>query len=100
VERHQEDGSPEWLHRDQPERSDDWDCPLLQWPRHGGAMDKRGKIRLELDPVVLPQVRGQSGEARVVHLGQQPRQLLEKADVTRGDEALVADQSAGVMILA
>ena len=45
------------------------DSPLLQRPRHGGAMDKRGKVRPELDEVVLPQVRGQSGQAGAVHHG-------------------------------
>ena len=29
------------------------DSPLLQWPRHGGAMDKRRQVRPELDQVVL-----------------------------------------------
>ena len=38
------------------------DSPLLQWPRHRGAMDKRRQVRPELDQVVLPQVRGQSGQ--------------------------------------
>ena len=33
-------------------------------PRHGGAMDKRRQVRPELDEVVLPQVRGQSGQER------------------------------------
>ena len=52
------------FHRDQPELSTQRDSPLLQWPWHGGAMDKRRQIRLELDPAFLPQVRGEPGEAR------------------------------------
>ena len=48
------------LHSYQPQLSNYRDSPLLQRPRHGGAMDKRGKARPELDEVVLPQVRGQS----------------------------------------
>ena len=39
---------------------------LLQRPRHGGAMDKRGKVRPELDEVVLPQVRGLLEKAGVL----------------------------------
>ena len=70
------------------------DSPLLQWPRHGGAMDKRRQVRPELDEVVLPQVRGQSGQAGVVRTGLQLGQLHEKASLTGGNEALVVDQSA------
>ena len=51
------------------------DSPLLQWPRDGGAMDKRRQVRPELDEVVLPQVRGQSGQAGVVRTGLQLGQL-------------------------
>ena len=50
--------------------------------------------RPELDEVVLPQVRGQSGQAGVVRTGLQPGQLHEKASLTGGNEALVVDQSA------
>ena len=57
------------LHSYQPQLSNYRDSPLLQRPRHGGAMDKRGKVRPELDEVVLPQVRGQSGQAGAVHHG-------------------------------
>ena len=55
-------------------------------------MDKRGKIRSELDPIVLPQVRSQPGKARAVHPGLQPRQLHETAGATGADASLVADQ--------
>ena len=57
-------------------------------------MDKRGKIRPELDPVVLPQVRGQPGEVGTVRIGLQPGKLHEEAGVTGVDETLVADQSS------
>ena len=67
------------------------DSPLLQWPGHGGAMDQRRQVRPELDQVVLPQVRGQPGEAGTVRNGLQPGQLLEKAGRAGGDETLVAD---------
>ena len=40
--------------RYQPQLSNYRDSPLLQWPRHGGAMDKRRQVRPELDQVVLP----------------------------------------------
>ena len=59
-----------------------------------GAMDKRRQVRPELDEVVLPQVRGQSGQAGVVRTGLQLGQLHEKASLTGGNEALVVDQSA------
>ena len=70
------------------------DSPFLQRPRHGGAMDQRRQVRPELDQVVLPQVRGQPGQAGVVRTGLQLGQLHEKAGVAGGDEALVVDQSA------
>ena len=61
-------------------------------------MDKRRQVRPELDQVVLPQVRGQSGQAGVVRTGLQLGQLHEKASLTGGNEALVealvVDQSA------
>ena len=60
----------------------------------GGAMDKRRQVRPELDQVVLPQVRGQSGQAGVVRTGLQLGQLHEKPSLTGGNEALVVDQSA------
>ena len=85
------------LHSCQPQLSNYRDSPLLQRPRHGGAMDKRGKVRPELDEVVLPQVRGQPGQAGVVRTGlsfRGRRQLDAQAGLTRGDEALVADQSS------
>ena len=82
------------LHRHQSELSKHRDSPLLQWPRHGGAMDKRRQVRPELDEVVLPQVRGQSGQAGVVRTGLQLGQLHEKASLAGGNEALVVDQSA------
>ena len=81
-----------WFHRDQPELSTQRDSPLLQWPGHGGAMDKRRQIRLELDPAFLPQVRGQPGETMAVRTGLQPGQLSAKAGLAGVDEALVADQ--------
>ena len=71
-----------------------YNSPLLQWPWHGGAMDKGGEVRRELDQAVVPQVHGQSGEAGAVHPGLQPGQLREKAGLAGGDEALVADQSS------
>ena len=45
-------------------------------------MDKRRQVRPELDEVVLPQVRGQSGQAGVVRTGLQLGQLHEKASLT------------------
>ena len=57
-------------------------------------MDKRGGIRSELDPIILPQVRSQPGETGAVHSGLQLGQLHEKAGLTGGNEALVANQSA------
>ena len=57
-------------------------------------MDKRRQVRPELDPIVLPQVRSQPGKARAVHPGLQLGQLLEKAGLAGGNEALVVDQSA------
>ncbi len=57
-------------------------------------MDKRGQVRPELDQVVLSQIRGQSGQAGVVRTGLQLGQLHAKAGLTRGNEALVADQSS------
>ena len=60
------------------------DSPLLQWPGHGGAMDKRRQIRLELDPAFLPQVRGQPGETMAVRTGLQPGQLSAKAGLAGG----------------
>ena len=57
-------------------------------------MDERRQVRPELDEVVLPQVRGQSGQAGVVRTGLQLGQLHEKASLTGGNEALVVDQSA------
>ena len=93
VEWHRGELVPQgWFHRDQPELSTQRDSPLLQWPGHGGAMDKRRQIRLELDPAFLPQVRGQPGEARTVRTGLQPGQLSAKAGLAGVDEALVADQ--------
>ena len=56
--------------------------------------DKRGQVRPELDQVVLSQIRGQSGQAGVVRTGLQLGQLHAKAGLTRGNEALVADQSS------
>ncbi len=50
--------------------------------------------RPELDEVVLPQVRGQSGQAGAIRTGLQLGQLHEKASLTGGNEALVVDQSA------
>ena len=82
------------LHRHQPELSSQGDSPLLQWPRHGGAVDKGRQVRPELDPAFLPQVRGQQGEAGTLRTGLQHGQLHEKAGVAGGYEALVADQSA------
>ena len=40
---------------------------LLRPPRDGGAVDQRGQVRPQLDPAVLPQVRGQQGAAGSVH---------------------------------
>ena len=55
VESHQgRTVSQSGLHSYQPQLSNYRDSPLLQRPRHGGAMDKRGKVRPELDEVVLP----------------------------------------------
>src|ERR671918_803936 len=82
------------LHRHQPELSNQRDSPLLQWPGHCGAMDKRRQVRPELDQAVLSQARCQPGKALVVHSGLQPGQLHEKAGLAGGDEALVADQSS------
>ena len=79
------------LHSHQSDLSNYRDSPLLQWPGHGGAMDQRRQVRPELDQVVLPQVRGQPGEAGTVRNGLQPGQLLEKAGRAGGDETLVAD---------
>ena len=79
------------LHSHQSDLSNYRDSPLLQWPGHGGAMDKRRQVRPELDQVVLPQVRGQPGEAGTVRNGLQSGQLLEKAGRAGGDETLVAD---------
>jgi len=56
------------------------------------AVDQGGQIRPELDQVVLPQVRGQPGEASAVRAGLQPGQLPAQVGLTGGDEALVADQ--------
>src|ERR671919_1443888 len=83
-----------WLHCYQPELSTQRHNPLLQRQRHGGAMDKRGQIRAELDQAFLPQVRGQPGEAGAVHPGLQPGQLYEKTGLAGADEALVTDQSS------
>ena len=55
-------------------------------------MDQRGQAGVELDPVVLPPVRGQPGEAGVVHAGLQPGQLHEKVGLAGVDETLVTDQ--------
>ncbi len=41
---------------------------FLQWPRYCGAVDQGGQVCPELDPAVLPSVRGQPGEAPTVHL--------------------------------
>src|SRR5918996_3620422 len=57
-------------------------------------MDKGGQVRAELDPVVLPQVRGQPGTASTVRNGLQPGQLSAQVGLAGGDEALVADQSS------
>ena len=46
-----------------------------------------------ISSVVLPQIRGQPGEARTVRTGLQPGQLSAKAGLAGGDETLVADQS-------
>ena len=52
------------------------------------------RVRPELDPAFLPQVRGQSGEAMAVRPGLQPGQLHEEAGVAGGYEALDSDQSS------
>jgi hypothetical protein len=52
-------------------------------------MDKGGEVRPELEQAVVPQVRGQSGEAGAVHPGLQPGQLRQKAGLVGGDEAPV-----------
>ena len=57
-------------------------------------MDKGGEVRPELDQAVMPQVRGQPGEAGAVHPGLQPGELGQKAGLAGGDKALVADQSS------
>ena len=57
-------------------------------------MDERRQVRPELDEVVLPQVRGQSGQAGAIRTGLQLGQLHAQAGLTRGDEAPVADQSS------
>jgi hypothetical protein len=81
-----------WLHCYQPELSTQRHNPLLQRQRHGGAMDKRGQIRAELDQAFLPQVRGQPDEVVVVRSGLQLGQLHEKAGAAGVSEPLVANQ--------
>ena len=66
--------------------------------RHISALDRLGgtlslrPLHPELDEVILSQIRGQSGQAGVVHTGLQLGQLLEKTGLARADEALVVDQ--------
>ena len=68
--------------------------PCYFGPWHGGAVDQGGQVRPELDPAFLPQVRGQPGEIMAVRPDLQPGQLLEKAGVAGGYEALDSDQSS------
>ena len=42
------------LHHHQPELSNERDSQLLQWQRHGGAVDKRGQACHELDSALVP----------------------------------------------
>ena len=58
-------------------------------------MDQRGQVCAELDPAVLPQVRGQPGASRPVRPGLQPGKLPAEAVLTPSRERLVVAKPPG-----
>ena len=68
---------------------------LLQPARHGGAMDKRGQGRDQVDAAVVPVVRRQCRPSPASRARLQSRQLPAHAGDARADQGLVADQPEG-----
>jgi Transposase DDE domain group 1 len=56
---------------------------LLQWARHGGAVDQRGQERREVDTPVLPLHEGQRGPPPASCAGVQHSQLLSHSGSAR-----------------
>ena len=67
---------------------------VLQQARHGGTVDQRGQIRIEVDTVVMSWSRGQSGASSVIRIGLQPRQFLEASGTAQIGEEMVTANDA------
>ena len=59
------------------------------------AVDQGRQVRPELDPAVLPQVRGQPGATGSVHPSLQPGELAAQAMPAQGGQALVVAKPPG-----
>ena len=68
---------------------------FLQWQRYCRAVDQGRQVRPELDPAVLPQVRGQPGATGSVHPSLQPGELAAQAMPAQGGQALVVAKPPG-----
>ena len=68
---------------------------VLQWSRHGRAMDQGRQECGTVDQALLPQVQRQSDAVAVVCLGLQPGKLPAAAGPAESGPTLVADDAAG-----
>ena len=81
------------LHRDEHDPAEPFGRPLLQQPRHGGAMDQGRQAGDQLDAVVVSSVPGERGAAPARGAGLQPGQPLAQTGAAATDQALVAHES-------